>query len=413
MRYTFLIVWMLGASLAFSQQAPITVKDAIELAIEKNPGVQAAKLETSRQRALKPTAFELPKTDITLMYGQYNSIQKDDNNLTIVQGIPFPTLFWKQHGLNKALTASAILKENINKHEITFQVKQLFNQLLYLKQQHELLVQQDSLLNDLARIANLQYKTGEGTLLAKTAAETQLFEVQNLRGRNRADIRIAFSHLQLLCQSNTITEVAGSLENFATMDEIQYPDSTDLSKNPSLAFSKQLTEVSNWQRKVEVARIMPDLRVGYFNQTLIGTQNINGRDQYFGSAKRFQGFQAGISFPLWFAPHTARIKAASLATEVAKKQSEAISLSITQQYNQTLQELTKNKISLEYYRSSALKTADLLEHQSRLAFKSGEIDYTSLLLNLRQVLAIREGYLLALQQYNQSIITIDYLKGEN
>ncbi|NOS56946.1 MAG: TolC family protein [Cyclobacteriaceae bacterium] len=207
----------------------------------------------------------------------------------------------------------------------------------------------------------------------------------------------------------TLSDVQGSLENLIAASEF---DSTTINQNPSLAYTRQQIDVTNWQRKVEAARAMPDLRVGYFNQTLIGTQNINGQDQYFGSDKRFQGFQIGLSLPLWFAPHTARIKAASIATEVAKKQNESFQLNLTQQYNQALQELSKNKNSLSYYRGSALKTADLLITQSRLAFKSGEVDHTVLLLNLKQALAIREGYLIALQQYYQSIIIIDYLNGK-
>lgn len=410
MKYTSLIVFLLGVcSSCFGQETVVTLEDAIKQALEKNPSIQSATLETSRQMALKKTAFELPKTDISLMYGQYNSIQKTDNNLTLTQGIPFPTLFGRQNGLNKAMITSAVLKENISKNELTFQVKQVFNQMLYLKLRHQSLVQQDSLLTDLLRIANVQYKTGESTLLAKTSAETQLFEIQNQKARNEADIQIALRHLQLLCQLPTLSDVQGNLENFTAASEI---DSAGTNQNPSLAYSRQQIDVANWQRKVETARALPDLRVGYFNQTLIGSQNVNGQEQYFGSGKRFHGFQIGVSIPLWFAPHTARIKAASIATETAKKQNESFQLHLTQQYNQALQELGKNKNSLHYYRGSALKTADLLITQSRLAFRSGEVDHTVLLLNLKQALAIREGYLVALQQYNQSIIIIDYLKGK-
>ncbi len=410
MKYTSLVVFLVTISgSCFAQETVITLVDALKQAIDKNPSIQAATLETSRQMTLKKTAFDLPKTDVSLMYGQYNSIQKGDNNLTLTQGIPFPTLFGKQSGLNKAMITSAVLKENISKNELTFQVKQVFNQLLYLKLRQQSLVQQDSLLSDLLRIANVQYKAGESTLLAKTSAETQLFEIQNQKARNEADIEIALSHLQLLCQLPSLSDVQGSLENFITVSEI---DSTTINQNPSLAYTRQQIEVANWQRKVEAAKALPDLRVGYFNQTLIGTQNINGQDQYFGSNKRFQGFQVGVSLPLWFAPHTARIKAASIATEVVKKQNESFILNLTQQYNQALQELNKNRNSLIYYRSAALKTADLLITQSRLAFKSGEVDHTVLLLNLKQALAIREGYLIALQQYNQSVIIIDYLNGK-
>ncbi|PZR39885.1 MAG: hypothetical protein DI538_05710 [Azospira oryzae] len=410
MKHTSLVMFLVTISAScFSQETVITLNDALKQALEKNPSIQAAALETLRQMTLKKTAFELPKTDVSLMYGQYNSIQKGDNNLTLTQSIPFPTLFGAQNGLNKAMITSAELKENVSKNELTFQVKQVFNQLLYLKLRHQSLMQQDSLLSDLLRIANVQYKTGESTLLARTSAETQLFEIQNQKARNEADIQIALRHLQLLCLLPALADVQGSLENFSTVPEM---DSTAIQQNPSLAYTRQQMDVANWQRKVEASRVLPDLRVGYFNQTLIGIQNIDGQDRYFGSNKRFQGLQAGVSIPLWFAPHMARIKAASIATEVVRKQSESFTLQLTQQYNQALQELIKNRNSLDYYRSAALKTADLLITQSRLAFKSGEVDHTVLLLNLKQALSIREGYLIALQQYNQSIIIIDYLNGK-
>jgi cobalt-zinc-cadmium resistance protein CzcA len=387
----------------------IKLRDAIQQALEKNPSILSATLETSRQTALKATVFELPKTDVSLMFGQYNSIQKTDNNITISQVIPFPNLFGRQKGLNKAMITSATLKESISKNELAFQVKQVFNQLLYLKLMHQLLLQHDSLVRDLSRITNVQYKTGEGTLLAKTSAETQVLEIQNLTTRNEADIKIALNHLQLLCQSELITDVQGDLQDFAADPEI---DSVISSQNPSLNYSKHQVEVANWQRKVETARAMPDLRIGYFNQTLIGTQNVDGQDQYFGSGKRFQGLQIGVSLPLVIAPHAARTKAASIATEVARKQNESFTLTLTQHYNEAVEELQKNRNSLLYYRGSALKTADLLIYQSRMAFRSGEVDHTSLLLSLRQALAIREGYLMTMQQYNQSIIIIDYLNGK-
>lgn len=410
MRYPAVIFFIVAVfRIAHAQDTTLTLSDAIRKAIEKNPSVEATRLETLRQITLERTAFELPKTDVSLLYGQYNSIQKGDNNLTISQSIPFPTLFARQKALNKTMTTVAMLQENITRNELTFQVKQVFNQLLYLNSLHRSLAQQDSLLSELLRIARVRYGTGEGTLLAITAAETQLLEIRNTKSRNATDKEIALNHLQQLCQSPAITDVTGNLETFSSVSK---NDSLAIQDNPSLAYMEQQVELSNKHRKVEIARTMPDLRVGYFNQTLIGTQNVNGQDQYFSSTKRFQGFQAGISFPLWFAPQTARIKAASVATEVAKKQAESFRLNVTQQYYQALQELSKNNNSLSYYKDYALKAAELLVAQSRLAFRSGDIDQTALLLNIKQALAIREGYLIALLQYNKSMITIDYLTGK-
>jgi outer membrane protein TolC len=68
-------------------------------------------------------------------------------------------------------------------------------------------------------------------------------------------------------------------------------------------------------------------------------------------------------------------------------------------------------MSLQYFKESALTTADMLLAQSRTAFQHGEIAQTELLLTLRQALTIREEYLVAHMQYNLSLITIYYLTG--
>jgi cobalt-zinc-cadmium resistance protein CzcA len=211
-----------------------------------------------------------------------------------------------------------------------------------------------------------------------------------------------------LCQSPGITDVEGDLESFVNDSDI---DTTFLPENPVLAYVKQQVEVAGRQKKLETSRALPDLRLGYFTQTLIGTQNVNGQDQYFGSDHWFQGFQVGLSIPLWFFPHTSRIRAADFSIQAAQKNQAANELMLTQQYNQAIREAIKNKRSVDYYTSTALETADLLTRQSRKAFESGELDYTTLLLNLRQALSIQEGYLTSLQQYNQSIITLQYLNG--
>lgn len=409
MKYIIIIFFLLQAQvICVAQVNVVSLDQALQLALERNPTVQAAAVETSRQQTLKKTAWELPKTDFSFMYGQYNSIQKKDNNLTISQSIPFPTVFTTQNALNKELIASSLLKESMTKNELMFQVKKLFNQLLFLKAHQRVLIQYDSLLTDLAKAAALQYKIGEGTLLAKTSAETQLYEMKNLISRNASDRLATLQQIQLICQSNEISDITGESENFVPQVEL---DSSNIKTNPTLAFASHQVDVSRQIKKVERARVFPELKVGYFNQTLIGTQNVNGQERYFGSSKRFQGFQFGITIPIWIGPYAAKIRAASKTIEIAEKQKLEYQLIVSQQYSHASQEVIKNRNSLQYYRESALETAALLAEQSRKAFKSGELDYATLLLNLRQSLSIREGYLLALQQYNQSIITIQYLNG--
>ena len=67
---------------------------------------------------------------------------------------------------------------------------------------------------------------------------------------------------------------------------------------------------------------MPDINVGYFSQTIIGTQDVNGCQQTFGKDYRFNGIQAGITVPLWFPSYTSRTKAAKINESIARTDAE-------------------------------------------------------------------------------------------
>jgi cobalt-zinc-cadmium resistance protein CzcA len=402
------ILVCISAWTSYGQKTTISLNDAIRLAIDNHPSMIAAQLETARGSILERTVFDLPKTEVSMLYGQYNSFQKNDNNLTIAQTIPFPGWFAAQRDLTKASTKLASLNEDVIRNELTYQVRLVVNELLYLKSRDKLLEQQDSLLNDLVRIATVRLKTGEGTTLALYATETQQKELKNLKSRNEADMRISLDQLRQLCQSTSITGVD---DNFEDLVLPYAADSLALRNNPALVFSEQQIEIARRNKKVERARAMPDMHIGYFNQTLIGVQNINGQDRYFGSGNRFQGFQVGISFPLWFAPHAARMKAAGMATEIAKKQAEVFRIDLMKQLDQAYKELAKNQNSLYYYVTSALTTANMFVAQSRTAFQHGEIGQGELLLAIKQSLTIREEYLITRRQYNASLFTINYLTG--
>jgi heavy metal efflux system protein len=391
-----------------AQERIVTLDEVIALALERNPVAHEAALNIEQQSTLKRTAFEIPKTEVSLLYGQFNSINRNDNNITISQAIPFPTLFARQHALNTMLVRQSELKEEMTRSEVIFQVKQAVNKLMYLRARQKVLVVQDSILAHLVRVADVQYRVGESTLLGRTIAETQQVEMKNYLARNEADIITAIRYLQMVTLAPEIADVSGDLEKLGESLDI---DSVNVLSNPASAMAQQRVVIASQQKKVEASRMFPEIRFGYFSQTLIGFQNVDGQEIYYGSDKRFRGFQVGLSFPLLFAPQTARIKAADIAARVAEKQQASLILTITQQYSETVQELNKNRNSLEFLRASALVTADLISEQSRKSFESGELDYATLLSNLRQALSIREQYLLALYDYNSSIITLQYLNG--
>ncbi len=158
--------------------------------------------------------------------------------------------------------------------------------------------------------------------------------------------------------------------------------------------------------------MLPDLNVGYFSQTIIGAQDVNGVPQNFGKGDRFTGVQAGISIPLWFTPHTSRAKAAKISENIARTNAENYTKSLTGNYQSLLDEYNKYASSVEYYEKQAVPEADLIIEQATRSYKAGALDYLDYVLTLNRALTIRQNYLDALNNFNQTIIAIEYITGK-
>lgn len=406
-----LIFLMLFPALGNAQTntTTITLQQAIDEALKNNATIKAGNYEIDYSKALKKTSTDIGKTNVSLMHGQYNSLNTD-NNISVSQNIPFPTLFSSQNQLNKANIKGNELKLQVTQNELIGQVKSVYNFLEFLQAERNLLMSQDSIYTSFSNAANSRFKEGESNLLEKTTVETQLMEVKKLLTQNQSNILIYQSQLQALMNSSI--PVKAEQKTFIKMELIIPDDSAAYAQNPYLLYLKQQIEISNKQKKVETAKVLPDFTVGYFNQSLIGYQNPNGTDQYFGGSKRFSGFQVGVSIPLWFVPQTAKVKAAGLNQKVMESNAEQYQTNIQSQYTQYLQEYLQHKNTLEYYEKSALPNAELIIKQADKGFKSGEIGYVEYLQSIKTALTIKSDYLRSLNQYNQSIMQLEFLLGK-
>jgi cobalt-zinc-cadmium resistance protein CzcA len=402
---TYVLVGFLSTG-AFAQQ-PISLEQAVQTALQKNQLIKSAEYQVEYFRQVKKTSTDIGKLSAMWMHGQYNSLYQD-NNFTFVQTLPFPALLGSQIQLGKEQVIGAQKGLVSAQNDLVYEVKSVYYQLLYLEALGNLLQSQDSLYEDFSRASSLRFKTGESNLLEKTTAETQLMEVRNQSRVNQADIQIAESRLQALLRNETPVIASDVLRKRELPEAL---DTVSLAANPQLNYLRQQAAISQRARQVERNRLLPDISVGYFNQTLIGIQNINGLDQFFGASKRFQGFELGLSIPLWFRPPVARAKAAAINGEILKKNADHFQTTLQGTYRQALQELDKNLSSFTYYESSALTNAGLILTQARKAYRGGEIGYIEYLQSLRNAITIKSNYLQSLNQYNQSVVKIEFLLG--
>ena len=135
--------------------------------------------------------------------------------------------------------------------------------------------------------------------LEKAAAETRVMEIQNGLKMIASDISIQEKQLRIL-----LNDTIGLSFVPAPLDErvlANLQDSTQLSSNPLLAYAKQRFDIANAEKSVQSAKMLPDLSVGYFNLSLIGspTANVETLPE---PLIALQVFRQAYPFPCFMAP---------------------------------------------------------------------------------------------------------------
>jgi cobalt-zinc-cadmium resistance protein CzcA len=389
-------------------QKKISLQDALKMAADSNLSVRSASLSIDAAKALKGASLDLPKTEITGEYGQFNSYNKD-NSIAVSQSFAFPSVYINKRKLANANVRSSELSHDISLLDISNQVKQVYWQYVYTAEKRKLLAYQDSLFLVFLRAAELRAKAGETNRLEMVTARSQSLEISNQYFQVTADLTILSKKLAVLLNSGVPLVPEDNV-----LKKIEYSEgqANPVEKNPSLGYAVQQAELSAIEKKLERSQMLPDLSIGWFSQTITGTQDINGVARNFGTDYRFNGIQAGISVPLWIAPFAARSKAARISEEAARMNAENFSKSISGNYETLLDELRKYSAAVSYYEKQAVPEADIIIDQANKAYAAGALDYLDYVLMLNRALDIRKNYIEALNNYNQTIISIEFITGK-
>lgn len=384
-----------------------SLEDAIKIGLSNNGNVKAAKSNVEKYQATTKTSWNLGKTDAGIQYGQYNSA-KQDFAFNINQSIEFPTVYSNQKKANVARVKGSELALDITENELKRRIRSSWFELTYLKEKEKMLIFQDSIYGRFLHAATIRYEVEESSYLEKATAETRVMEIENNMRLLQADMRIEEQELRILL--NDTVGLVFEPTNLIERTLLSVNDSGKLINNPLLMLANQKIQIEEANQSVSKSKMMPDLSVGYFNQSMNGIPTSSG--DIATSSDRFSGIQAKISIPLFYGSYRGEIKAAKLNMEIAETQANYYNNVLQGQYNQAVQEVSKFKGSLDYYQKKAVPQADLIIANAQLSFENGAIGYVEYFQNMNQGIAIKFNYLRTLNGYNQSVVELEYLVGE-
>jgi heavy metal efflux system protein len=387
--------------------SPINIDQAISLALQNNRGLKSRQLDVRAGQSLKKTAFELPKLDVNAQLGQYNSINQDKGFL-ISQTIPFPTVFGAKKQLTNAVVRARQLQGEISENELRGQVRSYYYQLIYLQYNKRKLQYLDTLYVDFVNAAALRFRAGESKMLELNTAETKRGEISLLLQQNEVYITNAYQSLKTLMNVDSGFSIV-TPERFQPLQVSSIIDSATIANHPAIRALYQEAVIAEKNKKAERAQILPDFRVGYNNQSLIGYQTIDNQNVYFGPEKRFISLNIGVTIPLTFWATNGRVQAFRLQQQAAEENAINQQALYTTQLKNAAMQYEMDLKQYNYYEEQALPNAVEIVKAARLGYRTGDIGYVEYLYALQTSTDIELKYLQALQQVNQSVITINTL----
>lgn len=226
--------------------------------------------------------------------------------------------------------------------------------------------------------------------------------------QNESDKKAAYTSLKALLNTKDELEVEEP-QKYTPLSIEGSVDTALVNENPSLKRLYQEAVIVQKNKKLELAQTFPDISIGYFNQSLMGVQTIDGQDVYFDKSKRFTGINVGVTIPLTFFSNAARVKALDYEQQAAQKTADNGRIQLQKELQNAFRQYNFSMAQYTYYQGTALPNAETILGTLRTAFNSGAISYVEYLQGLQTATEVQLSYLQVVDQVNQSVIQIQYL----
>lgn len=384
-----------------------SLDEAIQYGLEHNQSMTSADLKIERAHMQKRSSFSIGKTDFGMKYGQFNSLE-NDFGFSVNQKFQFPTVYSKQSILGKAMIQNSEIQKSITENELVKDIKLSWYRLLYLLDVKSLLIYQDSVYSQFVRSAELRYEAGAGTMLEKVTAESKVSSIKTQLAQNQSNISIEERRLQTLIGADSPVTIPRLVEHKLEDSEMK---EEIIQNNPRLELMQQKIEIDGTKVAVNKAKMLPDISIGYNNQSFKGNHVVNGVNQYYDGSNRFSSIQATLSIPIFARAEIARIKTSKIDQKIAQSNAIYYESLLEAEYERVYQDYIKYKTTLDYYEKTALSQADLILTNSKKSFDNGAINYVEYVQGLNTGIEIKNKYIQVLAQYNQAVIAIEYLGG--
>lgn len=391
------LILLLLSAFAFAQNKTISLNEATETALKNNPEMLLAGQKIDQQRSLLPAAYNVSNLEIV-----YEAPTGTEQRMGVMQKIDYPGIYSAQRNAQDNRIQVSETERKITRNSLFYRTRTIFNQVQFFIEKVELLTRQDSAYSNILAINEVRYNVGQISNLEKVNGESQYKRIQYNLAQAKSELRNAKIQMGLLLGSPGDTSFLPDLKLHRLEELIPEPaafDNAFFLTNPMLALNKNYENLNQSILKVEKRKLSPSLIVGWLDQGNTETS-------------AFYRLKFGVSIPIWAWTYKANINSAKKGVEISQTQTKITTYQLGTEYAKAMSDYRQNKDNLAYFEGTAVRQANEILRDSRESYRLGSISYYAYLQNLELAFQIQLNYLESMSRYNQAIINLKYLKGE-
>jgi len=397
-----MLLAFLSAGFFVSKGQVLTIQDAVDQSILNNAQINQMRSKLKQKNEAWRMQSGISSPEVSYMKEGMNGKTADpfqEQRLTISQTVDFPlTTSYRMKALREEVKAMefAIKAEE---REIKVGVKTRYIEVLYALHLQKLRDQQLKLATELYNAVYTQFETGMGNGMDLTKSELQVAEANNDIDDARRQLHLARYGLFNLMglppenQKYSIQFMDSLMSTDVDISQIQAL--AVLTDQPLYKSSTSELAASNYFLKEAKSNILPDIRFNLYKQD-------------YGTGYNFNGFEVGLSFPIWYPlEQKGRINTTLARQDEIRWKQQEIKLDMKKQIEFAWHSYEVSRSTIKRYDETIRSKAEKLQTLTLTAYRLGEVDLLNLISAQQIYLNSQQRYLSSLRDFYIQLVELE------
>ena len=392
-KITMILLLICFSSTIQAQQRPISMDEAVQIAIQNHPAIKSADLQIKQGQALQNLKYSLGTTEFNYQGdGLFRQNGQRVNQLGVVQNIPNPNTIKAQNTLQNKVVNQFYLQKKLTEKELILQVQQYYldiQQRKALKQVYQQLIE---LYTQYQSIAKQRVELGETSRMETLTLQSSINEYQLLFNQVSLDVVNLEKQLSNLLN---IKEIVTTTDSLTVMPFII----KDTINSVQLKIKEQEIEIEQANIGILNTQMNPNFNIGYAAQN------------YFDGGW-LSGVQVGVQVPFFNQQTKQKVMAQEIQVIVAQANLDVEHQRIQQNLLALESSIQLYKTGIDFYQEQLTDFLPEMERISKLNYQAGEISYLELLNTLQMFANHNKSYWEQILSHNKAIILYQFLSNQ-